>query len=190
MVELLHLTTNYYSVTYIKILLLKFTAMKTMLLFITPCIILLCTCCGGQTNSNLIEKNETIAKSFIETLNSHDVNKFSELFAESGIYEEVPSGRSYTTREKIAEYIGSTISGIPDTKFETINVLANDSIAVVEWIWKGTNSVGWADMGLPSTNKYFELRGLSIMVIKNGLITRNSDYWDWNTFLIGIGAKQ
>ncbi len=38
--------------------------------------------------------------------------------------------------------------------------------------------------------KYFELRGLSIMVIENGLITRNSDYWDWNSFLIGIGAEQ
>jgi len=112
------------------------------------------------------------------------------LFAENSIYEEVASGRSYKTREKIAIYIGSTISGIPDTKFETKNILANDSLAVVEWIWKGTNSVGWADMGLPATNKYFELRGLSIMVIKNGLITRNSDYWDWSTFLIGIGAKQ
>jgi len=112
------------------------------------------------------------------------------LFAENSIYEEVASGRSYKTRENIATYIGSTISGIPDTKFKTVSILANDSLAVVEWIWKGTNSVGWADMGLPATNKYFELRGLSIMVIKNGLITRNSDYWDWSTFLIGIGAKQ
>jgi steroid delta-isomerase-like uncharacterized protein len=164
--------------------------MKTKLFFITTCIILLCTFCGGQTNNSHIQKNETIAKSFIETLNSHDVNKFTSLFAENTIYEEVASGRSYKTREKIAIYIGSTISGIPDTKFETVNILANDSLAVVEWIWKGTNSVGWADMGLPATNKYFELRGISIMVIENGLITRNSDYWDWNTFLIGIGAKQ
>jgi len=164
--------------------------MKTKLSIITTCIILLCTFCGGQTNDSLIQKNETIAKSFIETLNSHDVTKFTSLFSENCIYEEVASGRSYRTREKIAVYIGSTISGIPDTKFETVNILANDSLAVVEWIWKGTNSVGWADMGLPATNKYLELRGLSIMVIKNGLITRNSDYWDWNTFLIGIGVKQ
>jgi steroid delta-isomerase-like uncharacterized protein len=164
--------------------------MKTKLFFITSFIILLCTFYGCQTKNSLIQKNKTIAISFIKTLNSHDINKFTELFEENGIYEEVASGRSYRTREKIAIYIGSTISGIPDTKFETINILATDSLAVVEWIWKGTNSIGWADMGLPATNKYFELRGISIMVIENGLITRNSDYWDWDTFLIGIGAKQ
>jgi len=164
--------------------------MKTKLIVINSCIILFCIFYGCQTKNSLIQINKTIAKSFIETLNSHDINKFTELFAENGIYEEIASGRSYRTREKIAIYIGSTISGIPDTKFETINILATDSLAVVEWIWKGTNSVGWAEMGLPATNKYFELRGLSIMVIENGLITRNSDYWDWDTFLIGIGAKQ
>jgi len=147
-------------------------------------------CGGGQNNKSLIQKNEAIAKSFIEYLNSHDVNKFTALFAENGIYKEVASGRGYTSREKIAVYIGSTISGIPDTKFEAINILANDSLAVVEWIWKGTNTVGWTDMGLPATNKYFELRGTSLMIIKNGFITRNSDYWDWNSLIIGIGAKQ
>ena len=164
--------------------------MKTKLIFISIGIILMCSFCGGQNNNSLIQRNKTIANSFIEYLNSHDVDKFTSLFAENSIYEEIASGRSYKTPEKISIYIGSTISGIPDTKFETINILANDSLAVVEWIWKGTNSVGWADMGLPATDKYFELRGLSIMVIKDGLITRNSDYWDWNTFLIGIGAKQ
>jgi len=164
--------------------------MKTKPIIISIGIFLICSSCGGQNKKSLIQENEAIATSFIECLNSHDVDKFTSLFAENSIYEEVASGRSYKKREKIAIYIGSTISGIPDTNFETVNILANDSLAVIEWIWKGTNSVGWADMGLPATNKYFELRGLSIMVIKNGLITRNSDYWDWNTFLIGIGVKQ
>jgi len=164
--------------------------MKAKLILISVGIILTCSFCEGQNQKSLIQRNKAVANLFIEYLNLHDVEKFTSLFAENSIYEEVASGRNYKTPEKIAIYIGSTISGIPDTKFETINILANDSLAVVEWIWKGTNSVGWTEMGLPATNKYFELRGLSIMVIKNGLITRNSDYWDWSTFLIGIGANQ
>lgn len=152
-------------------------------------LVVLCSSCGGPNKNSLTEQNLTIAKSFMEYLNLHDVKKFSSLFAEHCVYEEVASGSSYKSPEEIAIYIGSTIEGIPDTKFETVSILANDSLAVVEWIWKGTNTVGWTDMGLPPTNKYFELKGISIMVIKNGLILRNSDYWDWNTFLIGIGAK-
>ncbi len=164
--------------------------MKAKLFFISIGIILFCAFCNGQNTKGIIQKNESIAKSFIEYLNSHDVGKFTSLFAENGIYEEVATGRSYTNRQKIAVYIGSTISGIPDTKFETINMMATNNLAVVEWIWKGTNSVGWAEMGLPATDKYFELKGVSVMVIENGLITRNSDYWDWNSFLTGIGVRQ
>jgi len=122
------------------------------------------------------------------SLNLHDINKLISLFSENCLYEEVATGRRYTGRDNIAAYIRSTIDGIPDTKFTTVNVLATDSLAVVEWIWTGTNSVGWADMGIPATNKSLKLRGLSIMEIENGLITRNSDYWDWKSFLKGIGA--
>ena len=60
---------------------------------------------------------------------------------------------------------------------------------MVEWIWKATNTVGWPSMGIPATNKYFEIRGTSVMNIENGLIKRNSDYWDWKTFLTGIGIE-
>jgi len=164
--------------------------MKTKLIFISVGIILICSFCAGQNNNSRRQRNKAIANSFIEYLNSHDVDKFTSLFAENSIYEEVASGRSYKTRENIAIYIGSTISGIADTKFKTVSILANDSLTVVEWHWKGTNSVGWTDMGLPAPNNTYELRGISLMVIKNGFITRNSDYWDWNSFLIGIGAKQ
>jgi len=96
--------------------------MKTKPIIISIGIFLICSSCGAQNTKSLIRKNEAIAKSFIEYLNSHDVDKFTSLFAENGIYEEVASGRSYRTREKIAVYIGSTISGIPDTKFETANI--------------------------------------------------------------------
>jgi len=105
--------------------------MKAKLFFISIGIILFCAFCNGQNTKGIIQKNESIAKSFIEYLNSHDVGKFTSLFAENGIYEEVATGRSYTNRQKIAVYIGSTISGIPDTKFETINMMATNNLAVV-----------------------------------------------------------
>jgi len=57
---------------------------------------------------------------------------------------------------------------------------------MVEWIWKGTNPVGWATMGIPATGKYFEIKGESEMKIENDLIRKNSDYWDWNPFMTEI----
>ena len=55
---------------------------------------------------------------------------------------------------------------------------------MVEWLWKGTNSVGWETRGIPATGKYFEINGESVMRIENDLlIQRNSDYANWNSFL-------
>ena len=135
-----------------------------------------------------VEENKAIARSFIDSWSTHEVDMLTSLFADDCLYEEVATGRSYSNKKGIAAYMESTISGVPDSEFEIVTLLADDKMAMVEWIWTGTNSVGWPDMGIPATGEYFEVRGTTVMEIENKLITRNSDYWDWNTFLIGIGA--
>ncbi len=145
---------------------------------------------ASKIENNLVKENETIAKAFIEAWNLHDMKKLNSLFATEFVYIEVASGRKYYNEEALSNYGNLTIAGIPDTKFEIVSVMANEKFAAVEWIWKGTNSVGWDFMGIPATNKYFELPGVSVMEIENGKITRNSDYWDWNSFMWLIGAGQ
>lgn len=131
-------------------------------------------------------KNEVLVKTFIEAWNDHNTDKLTSLFAEQCLYEVMADGGSFSSRQQIAAYAKSTFSGIPDTEMVVLNILTNDSTGVVEWIWKGTNSVGWPNLGLPATNKRFQVRGITIMKIENGLIKHNRDYWDWNTFIKGI----
>jgi len=140
----------------------------------------------GCSNSHVIE-NKAIATSFIKAWSTHNAEKLTSLFSANCFYEEVPSGRKFTNKEDIANYLKGTISGIPDSDFEIISVTGSDSTAAIEWIWKETNTVGWPSQKIPATNKSFEVRGVSVMIIENSLIKRNSDYWDWNTFLTGIG---
>ncbi len=151
-------------------------------------IILLVTTIMGCANKKVSE-NEAIARSFMEAWTTHDIDRLTSLFAEDCLYEEISSGRKYVNKKGIAGYANGSIAGIPDTKFETVSIIANENMAMVEWIWKGTNTVGWPSMGLPPTDKYFELRGVSVMEIENGHIIRNSDYWDEKSFLKGIGVE-
>ena len=58
-------------------------------------------------------------------------------------------------------------------------VCTNEKRCVVEWIMKGANTLGWSNV--PATNKYMELKVVSVMEVANNLITNNRDYWDWNT---------
>jgi len=144
---------------------------------------------SGCNLNSTIKKNEELAKAFIETLNTRDYSQFTSLFLEDSFYEEVCTGQKYEGKEAIKTYTKGTIDGVPDSKFEIITIVVSETNASVEWLWKGTNTVGWPDMGLPATDKYFEIKGVSVMDIENGKIKHNRDYWDWNTFMTGIGAE-
>jgi len=144
---------------------------------------------GCNGNSQKIHDNEAVAKAFIEAWSSHDSGNLTALFADSCLYEEVATGRKFNTKGSIADYFDRTIAGIPDSKFEMVDVLASENMAMVEWVWTGTNTVGWANMNIPATNKHFEVRGVSVMEIENNRIRKNRDYWDWNTFMKGIGVE-
>jgi steroid delta-isomerase-like uncharacterized protein len=144
---------------------------------------------GCNKNGNKPLENENIARSFIEAWSTHNVEKLLTLFAEDCLYEEVATGTKYYGKKEIAGYAKSTLSGVPDSEFEIVTVIASDNMSTVEWIWRGTNSVGWPDLGISATNKRLEVRGVSVMVIKDNLIQRNSDYWDWNTFMKSIGVE-
>lgn len=136
-----------------------------------------------------VAQNESIAKSFIEAWDKHDADMLTSLFADEFTYTEVTTGRIYTDKDALAMYLNATIAGIPDTEFDVVSIVANERFAVVEWIWKGTNTVGWPAMGIPPTGKYFEMPGTSVMEVENGQIIWNKDYWDWNTFMQLIGVN-
>ncbi len=131
--------------------------------------------CANTSEKNRVKRvkeNETIARTFIEAWDSKDIDKLCTLFVDDFVYPEVASGHSYTTNEALSNYGNLTIQGIPDSKFEIITLVANEKSAAVEWIWKGTNSVGWDFMGIPATGKYFELPGVSFMEIENRKMKR------------------
>jgi steroid delta-isomerase-like uncharacterized protein len=165
--------------------------MKTKIKYVFPGIFLLFVLIfdSCEQQSHQAKENKAIAELFIESINKQEIDKLVSLFAEDCLYEEVASGRSYADKKGIAAYITSTLSGIPDSKFEINSIVTNDTMAVIEWTWKGTNTVGWKEMGIPATDKYFEIRGVSVMEIENKHIRRVSDYWDWNTFIKGIGVE-
>jgi steroid delta-isomerase-like uncharacterized protein len=144
---------------------------------------------GCNENSQKIRDNEAVAKTALEAWASHDADQLTALCADSCLYEEVATGRKFNTKEGIADYLNGTISGIPDSKFEIVDVIASENMAMVEWVWTGTNTVGWPNMNIPATNKHFEVRGVSVMEIENNSIRKARDYWDLNTFMKGIGVE-
>ncbi len=133
---------------------------------------------NAQTGSEL--QNENIARAFVDGFSVDTYQNLPTLFAEQCEYMEIPSGRTFTTPSSILGYVEATLSGMPDCHTRLISVVANENMAVAEWIMEGTNTRGWPN--IPATGNPFSLKILSIMEIEDGLIVKNRDYWDWATF--------
>jgi steroid delta-isomerase-like uncharacterized protein len=55
----------------------------------------------------------------------------------------------------------------------------------MEWTMSGTQT---GEMpGMPATGKTFSLRGASVVELRDGKLTRCSDYWDLVTLLKQLG---
>jgi steroid delta-isomerase-like uncharacterized protein len=136
---------------------------------------------GVNAQNNLEKQNEAIARSLVECWAADKYQDLPALFADQCEYIEMPSGRTWNTPEAILGYAEATLSGIPDCHTKVVSVVANENMAAVEWIMAGTNTLGWPN--IPASDKSFALKVMSIMEIEDGLIAKNRDYWDVETFL-------
>jgi steroid delta-isomerase-like uncharacterized protein len=56
---------------------------------------------------------------------------------------------------------------------------------MLEWTMSGTHQ---GDLpGMPATGRSFSVRGATVLQLADGLISRNSDYWDMATLLGQLG---
>lgn len=52
---------------------------------------------------------------------------------------------------------------------------------MVEWVWSGT------DKGLLKTGKNFSVRGVSIIEVRRGKVSRYKEFYDFSTVLRQLG---
>ena len=149
---------------------------RIMTLWMLIVITVLVSSCNSH-NKNVLH-NEAIGRQYIEAWNNYDSVKVASLFAENFKYEDIAFDFVVTgTRDTLTRFVHSTLLAIPDSHFDITSIVANDSITVVEWMWKGTVPKAWFPNDSTS-KKFFSARGVSLMEIHNGLIKRISDYYN------------
>ena len=135
-----------------------------------------------------VENNKDIARKFIEFWSAHDSVKVASLYDEKFEYVDKGFIVKLSSKKDLISFVNGTAQGIPDFIFEPSKVVADENMAMIEWTWKGTFTVGFLP-DYPGTNKPFTIQGVTVFEIKNGLITRSTDYYDKETFLKEVGLK-
>ena len=135
----------------------------------------------GQKNPQTASQKHDIAESWISAWNSHDPDKLTAAFTPDVTYEDVPFGAVNHGSAELRKFAASEFEGSPDLHVELASSSIEGEHGSIEWTFSGT------DAGMFKTGKKFSVRGVSIVTVKNGKISRNIDYYDVATLMKQVG---
>jgi len=88
--------------------------------------------------------------------------------------------------DAVRAFFRELFAAFPDFTMTVARIVADDTTAVIQWHAAGTFT-GGAFQGITPTGRRVEIRGVDVMEISDGLIQRNTIYYDGATFARQIG---
>ena len=86
----------------------------------------------------------------------------------------------------IKAFFVETFAAFPDFTMTVDRIVADDETAVVQWQAEGTFT-GGPFQGVQPTGKRVEIQGVDVMEVRDGLLRRNTIYYDGAGFARQIG---
>jgi steroid delta-isomerase-like uncharacterized protein len=127
-----------------------------------------------------------IMKDYVAAWNSHDVDKVVSFYTDDCVYEDMGLDLVSHGKKELTESSKTMFYNVPDIRFETKSLFNAGDWGAWEWIMTGT-LVHSNNPAIPATGKSFSVRGVSIIEVKGGKISRETDYYNALTVLQQLG---
>lgn len=128
---------------------------------------------------------EQVARAYFDAISARDVEAAVGHWSTEGI-EDVAPLRVFRGHDEIRGFLGGLVAALPDLEMTVARVIADERTAVVEWRAAGTFS-GAPFEGIDPTGAHVELRGADLIEVEDGLIVRNTAYYDGMDFARAVG---
>ena len=122
------------------------------------------------------------AEKWIAAWNSHNPDKMLPLFTDDIFYEDVAFGEVSRGSAELRKFFLSEIEGVPDLELKLERANIHGDHGTIEWTFSGT------DKGVYKTGKKFSVRGVSVIDLRGGKISRNLDFYDSATIMRQVGV--
>lgn len=92
-------------------------------------------------------------------------------------------------RKGILDFMPYLFSVMPDTRFYLHDVIATEDRVITRWTWTGTVKAGAEFLGVPGTGQRFEMDGIDIWTVKDGMLYEHWDQFDWPRAFVQLGVE-
>jgi steroid delta-isomerase-like uncharacterized protein len=124
---------------------------------------------------------------WLSAWNAHDQSQAEKLLADDVEYFDAGfAGIQHGREAAIERGMSVFLRGVPDLHIELRGepIVGTDAVAW-EWTFTGTNTGTWG--GIAPTNQKIQLKGFSLMRLRNGKIVQLSSYYDTGTLNRQLG---
>lgn len=127
-------------------------------------------------------QNDAIVDKFVAAWNSHSPDKMLPVFTDDVVYEDVAFGEVSHGQAELRKFAVEEFEGVPDLELKLVRASINNGHGTIEWTFTGT------DKGVYKTGKKFTVRGVSVVDVRDGKISRSLDYYDASTIMRQVGV--
>ena len=128
------------------------------------------------------QANSALAEKWIAAWNSHSPDKMLPLFTDDVVYEDVAFGELSHGSAELRKFAASEFEGVPDLELKLVRADIHNGHGTIEWTFTGT------DKGVFKTGKKFSVRGVSVIDVRDGKISRSLDFYDVATIMRQVGV--
>ena len=138
------------------------------------------------------EKNsipESLGRELISIWQNGNIEDLGAIVSEYALYEAAQQNHTYKGLEQFGSYVGHVSLFAKNLKIDVISVNSSKSNATIEWIMTGIQDRPIPGRVTIPTNKEFMVKGVTLIEVEDGLITKATDYMDVLGFVIQLGAR-
>jgi steroid delta-isomerase-like uncharacterized protein len=111
-----------------------------------------------------------------EACNSHDTERLLSLCSPDYTGSDVSQATLLQGRADLRVMLEGFWNAFPDLQFVTTDMVVQGSRLAIVWVAQGTHQ--GSIMNIPPTGHRVEVRGISIIDVRDGLVVRGQSIWD------------
>ena len=132
---------------------------------------------------------EQRVRQLMDVWGSGDVSGLEALVVPDVVYDDVPNAHRFEGVDGVRRYVRHVHAWADRGELEIVKVQSSDNAATAEWVMRGIQARPIPGRIPVATNRAFELKGVTIVELREGRIARAADYLDVLGFVIQLGGR-
>ena len=145
------------------------------------------SCQTNQENSQLSQNLNTYEEVWSKFFNERDMDVINSEYFTEDVTVVLP-GDNIVGIEGLKNYYGNYLTGFSDAEFTFVDLFGQGDKLVKHWNFRGTHDGNFA--GIPATGKKLNLYGTTLILMENGKIKQEHDFFDNLDFLTQLGLME